>query len=431
LLLLGTIMSPVARPAPAASQLSVQIGDTQVRPKPYPAPALPPAGGRYVDPTFGTTIIRVTDENDGLGATTMYSYWPSFNRDTTLFFISVVVRASWGKDWVPYLYSFDPSTATFTKRGRLWGNLPLLAEGAIWSGRDRETLFGLNGLRLYQFNVVQKSYVLLKDFAGAYPGATSAWQMSKSTDDRFFAFTLKSPTYADIGVLVWDRQLDRTYTRGIPDPGAYDESHLDRTGRYLFIVAKDTAVWDYAAGAIRSMTRIGHYDVDDGRVVSGCTVSTGTPRFCIFDVTANPITETEVFVRPQNNWDTERHISWLANDRTTFFMSHYVPRRIPPERWKAHMDEITQHWTDGTWRRLAHHRSEVWNHGGNTYSPSPRGNIDPSGRYFIYTSNWDGSRNPDGSPRTDVFILVVPPGRPTPPGSASSRETPTRGPAGR
>ena len=73
--------------------------------------------------------------------------------------------------------------------------------------------------------------------------------------------------------------------------------------------------------------------------------------------------------------------------------------------WFPLMDEIIQHWTDGSgrFRRLAHHRSGAFN-----YSSTPRGNVDPSGRYFIYTSNWDGSTNADGSPRTDVFILTVP-----------------------
>ncbi|MBI6546726.1 MAG: hypothetical protein HY692_08025, partial [Cyanobacteria bacterium NC_groundwater_1444_Ag_S-0.65um_54_12] len=73
--------------------------------------------------------------------------------------------------------------------------------------------------------------------------------------------------------------------------------------------------------------------------------------------------------------------------------------------WFPAMDEIVQLWTDGSlrFRRLAHHRSGVWN-----YESAPRGSIDRSGRYFIYTSNWDGMTNPDGSPRTDVFILRVP-----------------------
>lgn len=50
-----------------------------------PRPALPPAGGKFCDPTFGTQIMRVTDENTvpGGGAGTSYSYYPTFNSDNS------------------------------------------------------------------------------------------------------------------------------------------------------------------------------------------------------------------------------------------------------------------------------------------------------------------------------------------------------------
>src|SRR5262249_44819950 len=41
-------------------------------------PSLPAAGGTFVDPTFGTTIVRATDEHDCASCTTAYSYWPTF-----------------------------------------------------------------------------------------------------------------------------------------------------------------------------------------------------------------------------------------------------------------------------------------------------------------------------------------------------------------
>ncbi|HKP87893.1 MAG TPA: Ig and FN3 domain-containing protein, partial [Blastocatellia bacterium] len=58
------------------------ITDKNVYPEP-PAPALPAAGGTFRDPVFGTTIMRVTDERDGPFNVTNYSYYPSFNKDST------------------------------------------------------------------------------------------------------------------------------------------------------------------------------------------------------------------------------------------------------------------------------------------------------------------------------------------------------------
>ena len=57
--------------------------DYGVYPIPKILPALPSAGATATDPTFGTQIIRVTDEKDGFNCSTVYSYWPNFNRDST------------------------------------------------------------------------------------------------------------------------------------------------------------------------------------------------------------------------------------------------------------------------------------------------------------------------------------------------------------
>src|SRR5262245_55512282 len=82
------------------SSLNV-ITDRRVYAEP-PAPALPRAGGTFVDPTFGTTIMRVTDDTDGKSCHNYYSYWPTFNLDSTRFFVAC--------DNMPRLYRFDPNS---------------------------------------------------------------------------------------------------------------------------------------------------------------------------------------------------------------------------------------------------------------------------------------------------------------------------------
>src|SRR6185369_5456348 len=99
ILILGFgVIAQTLRPKPAGVAKSAV--DRRVIPD-EPAPALPPAGGTFVDSSFGTTIMRVTDEKDGKSCTNFYSYWPSFNLDTTLFFI--------GCDGNAKLYRFDPN----------------------------------------------------------------------------------------------------------------------------------------------------------------------------------------------------------------------------------------------------------------------------------------------------------------------------------
>src|ERR1700755_1392649 len=50
-----------------------------------PLPPLPPVGGTYRDPVFGTEIMRATDASDcpDIGCGTYFSHWPTFNADDT------------------------------------------------------------------------------------------------------------------------------------------------------------------------------------------------------------------------------------------------------------------------------------------------------------------------------------------------------------
>src|SRR5438270_1943760 len=83
--------------------------------------AQPAKGGTYIDPTFGTKILRVTDGADATNTDIAYSYWPAFNNNSTKMIIAL--------DWVPYLYTFNPSNLTFQKIGPMFASDPMLWEG--------------------------------------------------------------------------------------------------------------------------------------------------------------------------------------------------------------------------------------------------------------------------------------------------------------
>jgi len=80
--------------------------------------------------------------------------------------------------------------------------------------------------------------------------------------------------------------------------------------------------------------------------------------------------------------------------------------------WRAWDNEIIGIRTDGkepTVWRFAHHRS-VWTDTGGAFYDSPRGNVSPDGRWFLFTSNWGQSLGADTDPghrgaRRDVFLL--------------------------
>jgi len=362
-----------------------------------PAPKLPPAGGTFTDPTFGTQILRVTDEADG-DSHNAYSYYPAFNRDSTMFFIHC-------KDG-PRLYDFDP------KAFRIVGKRPLFAarapnrhtprwEDCIWSDKAPNALFCHEGLRLWRHDVRTQKYELVKDFSGELPPG-HLHQMSKSLDDNTFGFSRQGPKWELAGYLVWRRDADKIVLRR--DTTNLDEIQVDKTGRWCVVktarqgkgVVQDIVV-DLATGKTEDLIdnepdfAPGHSDNGPGTILGA-------------DNWKNRLTLRR-FEKPHefisildlhNDWSQDQHISWLADDEGWVTLSFYVCNKLPNSG--AFKNEIVQVKTDGSRqiRRLAHHRSVF-----RSYWDSPRACISRDGRFITYTSNWEGRGR-------QVFILRVP-----------------------
>ncbi len=174
-----------------------EITDSKV----YDIPALPKipkAGETYTDPVFGSTIMRVTDEADGKINHNAYSYWPSFNKDSTLFHI-------YTSNLDATLYQFDPKSFKILKKETLFvknpkGGIPRW-EDSIWSGVEANSLFGHESSKIWSYDVVRKSYTLIKDFSGVLPGE-NVGQFSRSIDDDVFSFTRLSASNQILGYCV-------------------------------------------------------------------------------------------------------------------------------------------------------------------------------------------------------------------------------------
>ncbi|MBA3242125.1 MAG: hypothetical protein H0T60_12930, partial [Acidobacteria bacterium] len=207
-------------------------GDRRVYAEP-PLPRLPAAGGKLIDPTFGTEIMRVTDERDGKLNGNFYPHWPTFNADST----RLLVKRHEAGDAV---YEFDPDRFQLGRSRplpRLPDNGVLITEGAIWSGSDPDTLYGgtFNGPYLWALDVSKQRYQLVKDFSreAGFKRGDYIWQMSMSADDDVFAFTHKDASYRKVGYVVWKRSTNETLLNVRSD--VEDEVRVDKSGRYLIL----------------------------------------------------------------------------------------------------------------------------------------------------------------------------------------------------
>jgi hypothetical protein len=370
------------------------VTDREVHPEP-PLPDLPAAGGIFIDPTFRTTIMRLTDEADGPENQVGYSYWPSFNRNSTRLAIST------GDGQTRTLYRLDPVTFTLLGKDPVPPSPsgPMQWDDAIWSGVDPDVLFGhtIDG-KLWRYDAAAEQYTLIKDFGPAFPGEYQ-WQMSKSLDDAVFAFTRREyGTWAVLGYMAWRRDTDRMLLN--VSTAEVDEVHVDKTGRWLFVAtgqegpgAIEARVADLVTGRFLSDLTDdapdqspSHYDTGRGTIMGDANwINAITFRSLVLPH------QFRLLLEMGGDWTQALHTSLLTDDERWAVVSFFGAGGDG-----VFHREIVQVATDGSQRvrRLAHHRSLYAE-----YYDSPRANASRDGCFVAFASNWGGSG------RRDVFIL--------------------------
>ncbi len=361
-----------------------------------PAPALPNAGETFVDPAFNTTLMRVTDQADGSSCAQFYSYWPTFNRDSTRFILAC--------DGSPRLYRFDPANFRIVSKGPLFAQpLPgggyMNVEDALWSGSNANVLYGYRGLKLWAYDVSTLTYSLVKDFTGAIdPGHLG--QMSRSIDDNVFAFSKKDPGYSVTGYVVWRRDQNRVL-RDV-DVANLDEVQIDKSGRFLAVKAAlgggvDVQAVDLSNDSVESLKDAAP-DYSPGHSDNGSGIIVGHDNWNN-QYTLRRYSTPHAFrtvIGFGSDWSQANHLSMLSDDEGWCLISNFTAGTGPVGAFRQ---EIFQVSTDGSQRvrRLAHHHSVY-----RDYWDSPRANISRDGRFVAFTSNWGSSS------RRDVFLIKVP-----------------------
>jgi hypothetical protein len=396
-----------------------QITNFSVYPEPAP-PALPAAGNTFTDPTFSTTLLRVTDAADGTDNHLAYSYWPAMNMNSTHLY---VMKTNLGAT----LYDFNPVTFTIAnKRVAFVSNCPSgfapSAEDAIWSDVNPDIIFVHDqNLHLYAYSVSTQTYTLVKNMSTALPAGAHSWQMNKNhTNDDLFSFTWKDNSWSVMGYLTWRSSTD-VFNSG--PQSNLDECQPDRAGNYLILklAASGSAVvqarilnlstsvftditdggpanpntpglyWAPGHGDMGNGTVLGHDDWNN-RLVGRATTSPSA-FYSVLDL--------------NNDWSQDYHGSHLADNVNWITLSAYVSNTLPNSG--LFKNEIFQVSTDGLQnvRRLAHHHCDFLsdytaNGGGNAYWSSPKACISKDGNWIVFTSNWGSTT------RKDVFILKNP-----------------------
>ena len=404
-----------------------------------PLPTLPRAGGKFIDPVFGTEIMRATDESDGAapGLGTYYSHWPTFNSNNT----RLLIRK--GETGDAIIKQFDPAsfrlgTGHTTLPGALPGGGGPEWESSIWSNTDPNIIYTFSsfydgGMKLYSYNIVTKTFRLIKDFKALSGGNDYLKQMYMSADDDVFCWLhhRQGNEGEPIGYIVYKRSTDKVlfHNSAREFVGGINEVHVDKSGKWLHIViptkqadGTSTRFLNLQTGKYQALTREvdhppGHGDLGTETIIGFDNYTAGISWRNLNDVHSFKQMLTFKTVGGVVDWTNDFHGSMLADDESWITIGTYDDPAITLPDSGIFEDEIMQVALDGSQRirRICHTRSSIDNQSPAAgYMAIPKPTISKDGRFIAFTSNWEKSG------RYDLFIARIEPA-----GSPASKAAPT------
>jgi len=393
---------------------------------------LPQRGAFTFPAPYNTTGFRLTNGGDCGGADCVwpvgYSYWNNINNhsgsDTLLVFLGLDRRKGGAG---PTLFSVNKRTGETQNLGGIfppdsnfsWSN----GEGWYWSDTRPTTIYLNDGPRMMRYDVQSHSLQTVFDVSSKYGGNRYIWQMHSSTNDNVHSATLRdSGSYEMLGCVAY--REDRQQWWFIEKKGDFDECQIDKSGRYLVIKenvdgrnGEDNRIVDLETGAEHVLLdengAAGHSDLGYGYMVAedNFNAQPGAVRVWRFD---HDLRGGQPASDPQQGKLVYQLASWSSGLGHVAHSNTHAG--VPLEQQVAcasnasrqnlpRVNEIVCFRLDGSLNALvvAPNMSDLNAAGGGTedYYKLPKGNLDVTGEYFIWTAN-------AGSGRMDAYIVRVP-----------------------
>jgi hypothetical protein len=392
-------------------------------------PALPDRGTFTFPAPYNTVGARLTNGADCQGNDCVnhigYSYWRNTNNHVNgdaMLIVLTLDRARGGGG--PTLFSYDKRTDAVTKVGPLfddaspfsWGS----GEGWYFSGTQPNTLYVNDTRKLYRYDVSTRQLETIFDVTSAVSGAAHLWQTHTSDDDRYHSATVRSANWDAMGCLVY--REDTREVSYFAKTGAFDECQIDRSGGWLLIKqqidgshGEDNVVIDMNTGQqIQFMDEngaAGHSDSGHGYMIGedNWHPIPGAVRLWRFD---QPFPASQPGTPPQGllvyrttDWSVNAGHITHTNARADVPLDQQYACASNVNRGRLpRANEIVCFRLDGSLQVLV--VAPVMTDlnaagGGGDYGKMPKGNLDVTGRYFLWTSNV-------GTTRLDAFLVKVP-----------------------
>jgi len=406
----------------------------------------PPVNVVFQDPDFGSQMVRVTDEttdkvpggylrSPAVGATNTWS------TDDSKFYVI-------GEGGHDLAFGFNPSTMKLRSLQANGKALVLPFRPApMFSFVDPDLMYGTTDanrftISSYRFSTNTLTPVIDTTTCGLEPALVvtnksiqSDDDVSLSTDDVRIAISEGGPEAGEHPfVVVYDKNLGcRWYntqtgqiggqwgpTGSAPAQGfLINHARITGDGKHVMIGALSfgTYFWDIETLTVDSCPLHSKLDCGGYETVGRSTLINAAGTIDEMNIVKRPLSDLSAIsplvwpLPTPHSWEQEKHFTWtngFLDDNNPVCASVY-DYDGDTEIVRPWDDEIVCIETDlaaSTVWRFAHHRTSKTA----AYIDSqPMGNVSPDGRFFLFTSIWDGQLGVEsnGTTRSDMWIVKL------------------------
>ncbi|MBN2149451.1 MAG: hypothetical protein JW726_18830 [Anaerolineales bacterium] len=415
----------IATPAPplpeplCAQEQTAFITDLQIHQPPdlpEPQPRQP-----FLDPVFGSCLVRVTDrgrdlspEDDSSGLKNEYSRVQSFNADESL----LLVRST-----EAYWYLYDARSL------QPLATLPLTSEPR-WDASDPNRIYYTEETSLFSFDIISGQSSLVRNFAADLPGhhplaVWTRYEGSPSSDTRYWGFMAENEDWIPTAFLVYDRLSDSVTVRDLRGVAEalddVDHVTISPLGTY-FLASFDRAcehgqlgsdahpcglmVYSQDLRTSRSLLRIiGHYDTaldSQGREVL-IYQDIDTDTISLLDLESGAV--TQLFAIDFSHTPIGLHFSGCAFNLPGWALVSTHSGGYPQSfTWMDNQVFAVELAPSGRVVRLAHTHSIVDENQEHDYWAEPQATVNRDFTRILFTSNWGLS----GTAEVEMYLIALP-----------------------
>jgi len=410
--------STAGDPAPDAceQQAAAWVLDRQV----YSSQEFEEPGARtaYMDPVYGTCVVRVSDRGSDLtsddpsrGLKNEYSRVQSFNADGTLLLLRSI-EANW--------YLYDAQTLA------VLGQLPLGVEPR-WDSENPHLLYSYDGSRLLALDLETGDQAVRHDFALDLPDLDLAavwtrYEGSPSNDGSTWGLLAQDEDWHAVALLLYDLRSDQVLSeRRLPPGVSIDSVTISPLGTYL-LVYHDEICADGIPGDAARPCGLMVYDRDLDRVRNLLPVighsdtaldAAGREVLVFQDIEQDELSMLDLesgVVTPLLAIDFSHsplgfHFSGRAFRRPGWVLVSTYEGARPTRTWMDDVVFALELRPGGRAIRLAATHSVVDSEQEHDYWAEPHATVNADFTRVLFTSNWGRS----GSGEVDTFMLLLPP----------------------